>query len=76
VTFGEHLRALRLAADLSQDQLAVRAALHRSLISQLERIPGRGVSLETAVRVAGGLGVPPARIIDVYMISSDRRARR
>lgn len=35
--FGENLARLRRGADLSQEELSVRASLHRTEISQLER---------------------------------------
>jgi DNA-binding XRE family transcriptional regulator len=35
--FGDNLKRVRKEADLSQDELSVRASVHRTEISQLER---------------------------------------
>jgi transcriptional regulator with XRE-family HTH domain len=35
--FGDNLARVRKEADLSQDELSVRAAIHRTEVSQLER---------------------------------------
>ena len=37
VNFGRVLKSLRLAANLSQEELAHRSNLHRTYVSQLER---------------------------------------
>ena len=55
-TVGEHIRALRKAAGLSQEQLAERAGLHYTYIGAVERAE-RNVTLDTLVRIANGLGV-------------------
>ena len=56
--FAANLRRLRDEADLSQEELAFRAALHRTQISLLEggdRMP----RVETLVKLAGSLGATP-----------------
>jgi transcriptional regulator with XRE-family HTH domain len=56
--FAENVMIYRKRAGLSQEDLAFRAGLHRTAISQLER----GVSLariDTVVKLAGALSVPP-----------------
>lgn len=55
--FGDNLARCRKRADLSQDELAIRASLHRTEISQLERglrIP----RIDTLVKLAASLEVP------------------
>lgn len=59
---GENVRALRLAAGLSQEALAARADLHRTEISLLERA-GREPRLSTIVKVARALKVKPADLL-------------
>lgn len=49
--FGVNLRRCRKRAGLSQEQVAIRAALHRTEISLLER-GERCPKLDTAIKVA------------------------
>jgi transcriptional regulator with XRE-family HTH domain len=61
-TFGQTIKALRQAAGISQEELAYRANIHRTYISQIER----GIKAPTVVvvgRLAKGLGCPPSRIM-------------
>jgi transcriptional regulator with XRE-family HTH domain len=53
--FGRNLRRLRRAAGLSQDRLALRASVHRTQLSRMER----GLSspqLDTLVKLADSIG--------------------
>jgi transcriptional regulator with XRE-family HTH domain len=55
--FSENLVALRQAAEMSQEELAFRASIHRTQISLMEsgsRLP----RLDTLVKLAGALEVP------------------
>lgn len=54
--FGDNLARLRRAADLSQDEVAVRASLHRTEISQIER-GLRLPRIDTLVKLAASLEV-------------------
>lgn len=60
--FGQRIRALRLARDLSQEALADAARLHRTHISLIER-GQRAVRLETIVALAIALGVQPSELM-------------
>jgi transcriptional regulator with XRE-family HTH domain len=60
--FGENLSRCRERADISQEELGIRASLHRTEISQLER-GLRVARIDTLVKLAGALGVPPAELI-------------
>lgn len=61
--FGENLVRCRRWANLSQEELARGAALHRTEIGMLEH--GRRVpSIETLIKVAGTLNVPESRLLD------------
>jgi transcriptional regulator with XRE-family HTH domain len=59
--FGERMRALRLEAGLSQEQLATKAGIHRTYIGGVER-GERNLSLLNIMRIADALGVPPASL--------------
>lgn len=60
---GARLRALRLERELQQRQLAEKAGLAPSMVSQIES--GRLTpSLHTLGRLAGALGVPIAALFD------------
>lgn len=54
--FGDNLARCRKRADLSQDELSVRASLHRTEISQLER-GLRLARVDTLVKLIGSLEV-------------------
>lgn len=60
--FGDNLARIRRSADLSQDELSVRASLHRTEISQLER-GLRLARIDTLVKLAGSLEVTPAELL-------------
>lgn len=60
--FAENLRAERERLGLSQEQLGYASGLHRTEISLLER-GQRDPRLSTIVRLAHGLGVPPALLL-------------
>lgn len=61
--FGERLRALRVAASMTQADLAERAHLDVSYVSQLER-GLRDPSLSSIEAVTGALGVSLAQFFD------------
>lgn len=54
--FGKNLSRCRKRADLSQEELSVRASLHRTEISQLER-GLRVARVDTLVKLIGSLEV-------------------
>lgn len=56
IRLGKVIRGRRLAAGLSQEQLAERATLHWTYVSQLER-GRRNISLGALTQIAAGLGV-------------------
>jgi DNA-binding XRE family transcriptional regulator len=53
--FGQNLRRCRKRADLSQEELSVRASLHRTEISHLER--GLRVARVDTLKLRGSLGI-------------------
>jgi transcriptional regulator with XRE-family HTH domain len=61
--FGENLRRVRKREDLSQERLARRASLHRTEIGLLEK-GGRVCRIDTLIRLAGGMEVPPGELLE------------
>jgi transcriptional regulator with XRE-family HTH domain len=61
--FGENLASLRRKADITQEELAFRAALHRTEVGLLER-GGRIPRIDTLAKLAGALGVLPAELLN------------
>ena len=61
--FGENLARCRLRAELSQEEVSVRASLHRTEVSQLER-GLRVARIDTLVKLAGSLGIPPTELLE------------
>lgn len=61
--FAANLLAFRRIAGLSQEEAAVRAGLHRTEISLLERA-GRMPRLDTVVRIAAGVEAEPADLLE------------
>ena len=60
--FGARLRTLRIAARLSQEQLALQSALDRSYVGQVER-GERNISLKNLAKLAYALDVAPYELL-------------
>lgn len=61
--FGKNLARLRERSGLTQEEIALRASVHRTEVSQLERglrIP----RIDTVAKLAGALGVEPAEFFE------------
>ena len=58
-TFGATVKARRKQRGLSQEELAERANLHRTYISDVER-GARNLSLASIVKIARALSIPCA----------------
>ncbi len=61
--FGVNLAYCRRRAKLSQEELSVRASLHRTAVGQIER-GERVARVDTLVKLAGSLGIPPGELLD------------
>lgn len=59
---GENVRALRRERGLTQEELAARAEMERSYVSDLER-GTRNPSVRALGRLAEALGVEPAALL-------------
>jgi transcriptional regulator with XRE-family HTH domain len=60
--FGDNLARCRKRADMSQDDLSVRASVHRTEISQLER-GLRVARIDTLAKLYGSLEVEPGDLL-------------
>jgi transcriptional regulator with XRE-family HTH domain len=60
--FGANLRRARKRTGLSQEAVALRAAVHRTEVGMLER-GERTPGIDTALKVAGAVGVPLADLL-------------
>jgi XRE family transcriptional regulator, regulator of sulfur utilization len=74
--FGDNLRRKRKLADLSQDDLAFRASLHRTEVSQLER-GLRRARVDTVAKLAGAIEIDPGDLFEgiVWKPGEVRRGR-
>lgn len=61
--FGDNLKRHRKLADLSQDEVAFRASLHRTEVSQTER-GLRLCRVDTVVKLAGALEIEPGKLFE------------
>jgi len=62
-TVGLRVREFRADAGLSQEELAERAGVHWTFVSQVER-GLRNINLHNLLKFAAGLDVNPARLVD------------
>ncbi|HKB51361.1 MAG TPA: helix-turn-helix transcriptional regulator [Solirubrobacterales bacterium] len=61
--FAENLTHYRSKSGLSQEALAAKAEIHRTQVSELQR--GQQLPrLDTLVKLAGALGIPPCDLLD------------
>jgi transcriptional regulator with XRE-family HTH domain len=61
--FGQNLVRCRRRADLSQEELGIRASLHRTEIGMLEH-GMRVARIDTLVKLAGAMAIPPSDLIE------------
>lgn len=74
--FGDNLKRERKLADLSQDEVAFRAAVHRTEVSQLER-GLRHARVDTIAKLAAALEIDPGKLFEgiVWTPGEVRRGR-
>ena len=63
---GSRIRAIRLAAGLSQEQLADQAGLHRTYVGGIER-GERNIGVLNLFRIARALRVNPSDLLSISM---------
>ena len=69
LTFGAHIKSLRLERGLSQESLASLCGLDRTYISGIER-GRRNISLINIIKLAYSLDVPPEKLLKFNMEGS------
>jgi len=62
---GQKIKDLRLRAGYSQEELAGKAGLHRTYMSDIER-GERNVSVENIKKIADALGVDPSELLKFH----------
>jgi transcriptional regulator with XRE-family HTH domain len=62
---GQKIKDLRLRAGYSQEELAGKANLHRTYMSDIER-GERNVSVENIKKIADALGVDPSELLKFH----------
>ena len=62
-TVANNVKRLRASLGMSQEALAAEAGLHRTYIGAIERAE-RNLSLDNIERLAVGLGVKPATLLE------------
>lgn len=67
--FGANLRRVRRLKDISQEELAHRANLSRTYVSEVER-GIRNVSIDNMGLLAEAIGVPLKQLVDPEMFAS------
>lgn len=72
--FGARIRELREALEISQEELAARAGLHRNAVGLVEQ-GKRASTIQTVAKLAIGLGVQPADLMPPLDAESRRRRR-
>lgn len=68
--FGAHVRHLRNLQQLSQEQLAEKAGMHRTYIGMVER-GERNPALLNLIRLAEALNIPLTLLMDFKTDESD-----
>lgn len=60
--FGKRLREVRRKAKLSQEELAVKAGLHRTYVGMIERAK-RNITLSSAQKLSEALNIPLSSLL-------------
>ncbi|MBI2613317.1 MAG: helix-turn-helix transcriptional regulator [Candidatus Levybacteria bacterium] len=61
--FAQRIEKLRKSKGLTQEELAVKAGLHRAYFWDIEN--GRNISIKTAYKIARALGVNLSELFDL-----------
>jgi len=67
--FGQNLRRARRLKDVSQEDLALRAELSRTYVSEVERA-GRNISIDNMELLATALGLPLKDLLNPDLFAS------
>ena len=61
---GKNIRILREAKDISQEELAFRADVHRAYIGQVERAE-RNLTIKSLQKIANGLDIEVVQLFSI-----------
>ena len=64
IKFGQRVRNERIKLGLSQEQLAVRAGVHRTYIGMIERAE-KNITLENIEKIAKALGISLEKLMSL-----------
>lgn len=64
-TLQKRLKVARVVADMTQEQLALKAGVSRATIAMLEANEGRQVRSETLIKIASALNVSTDSLLGV-----------
>lgn len=67
--FGQRVRRRRRAMNLSQEELAERADIHRTYLASLESKGGRNPTIRVVERIAAALKVTPGDLLNMSPIN-------
>jgi transcriptional regulator with XRE-family HTH domain len=62
VKFGDNIRSLRLKQNMSQEELAAKAGVHRTYIGMIER-GEKNATLDSIRKLAEALGLEPHELL-------------
>lgn len=74
-SLGRSIKAFRLTAGLTQEQLALAAGINRNYVSSLEH-GQKAASLAIVVRVAIALGISPTELVASVMRDIEKKSER
>lgn len=60
---SRNVRCYRASAEISQEELGNRSSLHRNVVGEVER-GARLPELDTVMKLAAGLGIAPADLLE------------
>lgn len=64
VSFGKKVRKLREQMNISQEEFANKAGVHRTYIGGIER-GERNVTITTVYKIAAALNIPPSSLFTI-----------
>lgn len=72
---GDEIRKVRLAKELSQEQLAFKAGISRNYVSLLE-LNQKSPTVDVLLRIAQALGIRASGLIDAIEVKANRTRGR
>jgi len=63
--FGNHLREIRKSKNLSQENLAEKAGIHRTYVGMIER-GEKNITILNIIKISSALEIPPYILLTRY----------